>query len=1125
MATGMIIDGVFASQAIDSSGEILDVEGCDISTLDKDGVLNYEHKEGDKKDPKGGNNGEEIVGKIIYAKKVMKETDCETDRQRMYWNKIGRIPFVYGMCRLYDGAGHSGAQALAAQIRDHHANNEAVLVRFSIEGSTLERHGNRLTTSVARRVAATLKPCNRTAVSGLIEDPKAPEGFEKKSSKQEKQVKDILAGLFDDKRDEEDQKKREHQHPMYSKLGGEFEVECSPLIKDEADLYKVMKLVVKARMLKALAAGSYGGAPSTLVGGAALQKEDLQGMKNRALAVLRDHGKKKFVKAEFKAILKAKLPEADDSFLDHFSDLAEDYHVKLKKMSRELVKKENTEEVAAPSTTASPKPKAVKPKVAKAPAQKAKPVKAKKEVFEEPDNVLSKEPKRATKEMLEFPPKPEPGKAAVKKGKPSLAPAQGNELKQALAEATNMSNGQFMGLSPIVRNGVELKGKALASYLGINEPAPVQLMIRGKAAPAPEHAEPHFDPATGFLHVPPSPASFNMKKGMWNAGHTGGKFKFYIPGHYDPMLHGTDPVAGQQQANGEREKMVELLNDPERTKYHDYAMKHWVEAHKLMNQGKTPEEIVAHMTGFSQLSPNTPVPMHELMYGYLNDTMNHTGIDMRNPAFGGERGHLLNQDMRAWRASKGKLPKPDLMNPQKYGVYGDWKSRDTGNKPPETAPSHWDRVANSIKLKGDQTFDPKAPDKGTRKAGQYGSYMLAQDKFTNMAKYAKNHKAFHELFVKHGPSDPREIVNHILHHKIEGQKWNNARKNAVKAGKPDPGAYPHGLVIEGLAPKTGRFAVTMAGAGNMWVPDTHMTRFNFGLEKGAGGDDEEGDENGGPVVSGDTQAGKDNDSIAAIKSVLWNERHHHLLNNMDGYYSQYSPAVDHMLQRYGEHLGGNSPEEKRRNATFGGFWKNWSAIVDHEKSRGYATAGANDYADHRPVWEATAPFLGMKKGEEEEHYDQTLPMRTSLMHHSIHHQHGEMAGAYYFMTNILPKLLASAQHRRRAASVMKMEALTIDLRKAAVDMKQPEEEHDDDEPGLHTPEKVCFADHDVIPGHAKTMDGDFALLHEDNHSYVAVPADKVHNFEHHHLVKFPKTKEGTHFQVLSRPSIHVADLE
>ena len=44
-STGMLIDGIFASEAIDSSGEILDVKGADITDFeDGKGVLNFEHR-------------------------------------------------------------------------------------------------------------------------------------------------------------------------------------------------------------------------------------------------------------------------------------------------------------------------------------------------------------------------------------------------------------------------------------------------------------------------------------------------------------------------------------------------------------------------------------------------------------------------------------------------------------------------------------------------------------------------------------------------------------------------------------------------------------------------------------------------------------------------------------------------------------------------------------------------------------------------------------------------------------------------------------------------------------------------------------------------------------------------
>jgi len=163
---GTILDGVFASEAIDTSGEILDVAGCDIDSLVKEGTGNWEHR--GKKD--AGHSPLDILGRIIYAHKIFGPQDCQNDRQRHFWN-IVRLPMIYGQVRLYNGAGHPAAAALAAQVRDHNANGEKILCRFSIQGATLEKKGKRLTRTVARDVAITIKPCNKSCESGLLQDP------------------------------------------------------------------------------------------------------------------------------------------------------------------------------------------------------------------------------------------------------------------------------------------------------------------------------------------------------------------------------------------------------------------------------------------------------------------------------------------------------------------------------------------------------------------------------------------------------------------------------------------------------------------------------------------------------------------------------------------------------------------------------------------------------------------------------------------------------------------------------------------------------------------------------------------------------------------------------------------
>ena len=296
------MDGVFASEAIDSSGEILDVKGIDISDFDDGkGVCNYEHQGHDNEN----NQGQEIVGKVVFAKKIYSSSDCSNDREKLFWGKV-KIPFLYGIIRLYDGAGHEGAKALAAIIRDSHANNEPIIVGFSIEGSTLEKDSktNRLKTTIARRVALTLRPCNKTAVSGLLADPNAPEGYDKNPV-----AADLLAMV-----PTTSTKKGEHVDPRFVRLGGS-------------------EAIYGTEISKAMAAGNYNAAPGTLTGGAALQVED-QSRKHRALALaaFRDWNRV----TPFKKFLKARLPEASDEFLDHFQEIVDSHIFKVKKAEEVL---------------------------------------------------------------------------------------------------------------------------------------------------------------------------------------------------------------------------------------------------------------------------------------------------------------------------------------------------------------------------------------------------------------------------------------------------------------------------------------------------------------------------------------------------------------------------------------------------------------------------------------------------------------------------------------------------------------------------------------------------------------------------------------------------------------------
>jgi hypothetical protein len=293
---GMVLWGVMGSEAVDSSGEILSVKGADISQLPVTGTIIYEHKKpvtADKK-PVPGVNGEEVVGRILSAKKVYGPGDCENQLETDAWNRI-KLPFICGTVRLADAAGNTGAQALASMIRDNHAHGEPILCRWSVDGLTLEKKGTTIARSVCRKVAITYAPCNRTCDTALLLDPRAPAGFELESTHGDRPVP-VLKG----------------EHQVEGRLGGS---DIAAIVFDPLE--------------KATTAGSYDAAPSTLTGGAALQRED-RGLHRRLAKLIKDQESDKFEKSAFRELLRAEMPEISDDAAAQFAQVAEGYHAKLR---------------------------------------------------------------------------------------------------------------------------------------------------------------------------------------------------------------------------------------------------------------------------------------------------------------------------------------------------------------------------------------------------------------------------------------------------------------------------------------------------------------------------------------------------------------------------------------------------------------------------------------------------------------------------------------------------------------------------------------------------------------------------------------------------------------------------
>ncbi len=910
MATGMIIDGALGSEAIDSSGEVLSVEGADISDVDKGScLLNWEHQPGEK-------GASTIVGIVLAAKKIYSRSDCETDRQRMYWDEI-KLPYIYGLCRLYDGAGHEEAKRIAAIIRDHAANNEPIVCRFSVEGATLTKEDNRLVSSIVRRVAVTVKPCNRTALSGLIEDPNAPEGFDKKHVKEK--VRDLL--------DFSDTEKSENYDPMFQRLGKSVPVLINPMV-DES-------------LAKAYTAGMGGGAPSTLTGGAALQREDLGNRKKKMIDVIKTYKAEKFNRVDFRSFAKTHLPEASDEFLDHFADMAEDYHVK-----RSLIKKEAAP--AEPATPSAEKP-AKQPKAPKVKAEKA--------------------------------PKP---------------------VDEENVGSVNISHGTIRGVACMPNNI-----KAV-----------------------------HFDENTGILHTQKgSFPLYNPDKGFQMKEDASATTPHYEDGVLK-VAPGTDTSGFHNAPNP---NFREIYNsDPIEDFHSGKVMPNWTRVHALTKAGKLPEEVIMHAAIFSMLSPNTPVRPHELMYAHMNDTWEDLGIDPRDPHFKKAKRH--------------------------------WLGKDQGTNYPRLAREYFQahkdvHLGNESKEKG-------------RKAGELMSFMLGENKFKNISKYHKLHSVLRDLVAKHG-TNARAATADLMRMKTEETRWktrraafkgkvkklaatqlglknnhddfvnagvekaraaglmgkkgesrtgdkdvknkilaeakklgltNDLNDHAEKLTQDKIGDYK-GVEIPGLAPKTGRFTFTMLGGGNSFVPDTHIIRHLFGMDNK-----------------------KDGDTLAYLKSVVWNSNNHHVLEGIDRWYAKNHPAAQLMQnhEKWGEHF-----KDDKEMANFPAFWRHWCSIAEDERQRGMPNASANEFSTHEPFWMGIHKFV---KAETE--LDDKFIAKMVALHTQYEKDHGEIPAQMMYFTHIVPHLLEFGHHRQThddiadlAKSITSMERLDIELRKHTADLQ------------------------------------------------------------------------------------------
>jgi hypothetical protein len=157
MSKPLEFDMIAGSQLRDTQGEMLSVEGADITDLTSgNGRINDNH----------GSGFFNSIGRVTSAKKIFTEADCENDRHTYYWNKV-KAPYIYCAGVLYSNEDHPNARAAAAIIRNIHKSDIPLKMKASVEGGVVARgikDPNLLARTKIHSVALTLTPANQATL-------------------------------------------------------------------------------------------------------------------------------------------------------------------------------------------------------------------------------------------------------------------------------------------------------------------------------------------------------------------------------------------------------------------------------------------------------------------------------------------------------------------------------------------------------------------------------------------------------------------------------------------------------------------------------------------------------------------------------------------------------------------------------------------------------------------------------------------------------------------------------------------------------------------------------------------------------------------------------------------------
>lgn len=162
-----IIEAVASTMDTDSQGEILDIDGADITPLTQSiGFCNSDHMPGFAN----------LVGHVIDAHKVMKAEDAKTPFQMKEWQRLQR-PFISMKAEIWDQVGHKEADAIGAIYKHYSGKGQPSPIKVSVEGKVLSRGSGKeshiLKKTLIRGIAITVQPANKSTSTEVVQITKS----------------------------------------------------------------------------------------------------------------------------------------------------------------------------------------------------------------------------------------------------------------------------------------------------------------------------------------------------------------------------------------------------------------------------------------------------------------------------------------------------------------------------------------------------------------------------------------------------------------------------------------------------------------------------------------------------------------------------------------------------------------------------------------------------------------------------------------------------------------------------------------------------------------------------------------------------------------------------------------